>query len=174
MSFVRPEARVALWRYREVLSGVGLGALGLWLALGRGLTIWLGYAAIGVAIGLIVVGIQRARFRTGGGGPGVVSIDEGQIAYFGPLSGGVLAVADLERLTLDPTAQPAHWVLESASQQPLHIPVTAEGSEQLFDVFAVLPGMKTERMLAELRGRATYPAVIWEKSSARPAHLRLH
>lgn len=174
MSFVRPEARAALWRFREILSGAGVGALGVWLALGRGLTVWLGYAAIGVAIGLVIVGLQRARFRTGGGGPGVVGIDEGQIAYFGPLSGGVIAVADLERLTLDPTAQPAHWLLESHAQPPLHIPVNAEGSEKLFDAFSVLPGIKTERMLAELRGRATYPVVIWEKSSARPANLRLH
>lgn len=174
MSFVRPEARAAMWRFREILSGIGLGALGVWLALGRGLTVWLGYAAVGVAIGLIIVGLQRARFRTGGGGPGVVGIDEGQIAYFGPLSGGVVAVADLERLTLDPTAQPAHWTLESSAQPPLYIPVNAEGSEKLFDAFSVLPGIKTERMLSELRGRATYPVVIWEKSSARPANLRLH
>lgn len=163
-----------MWRFREILSGVALGTLGLYLALGRGLTVWLGYAAIVVALGLIIVGIQRARFRIGGGGPGVVGIDEGQIAYFGPLSGGVVALADMERLTLDPTAQPPQWLLESTAQPPLHIPVNAEGSDKLFDAFAVLPGIKTERMLAELRGRATYPVVIWEKASARPAHLRLH
>jgi len=174
MSFIRPEARAAMWRVREILAGNGLAAIGIWLALGHGLTVWLGYAAVIIAIGLIVVGIQRARFRTGGGGPGVVGIDEGQIAYFGPLSGGVVAVADLERLTLDPTGQPAHWLLESSMQAPLQIPVNAEGSEKLFDAFSALPGIRTERMLAELRGRATYPVVIWEKSSARPANLRLH
>ncbi|WP_050929278.1 hypothetical protein [Aestuariivita boseongensis] len=174
MSFVRPEARATLWRFREILSGTGLGALGLYLAAGRGLTVWLGYAALVVALGLIVVGFQRTRFRTGGGGPGVVGIDEGQIAYFGPLSGGVMALADMERLTLDPTAQPAHWLLESKEHPPLHIPVNAEGSEKLFDAFAALPGIRTERMLAELRGRATYPVVIWERALTRPVHLRLH
>lgn len=174
MSFVRPEARAAMWRLREILSGLGLTVLGLWLASGYGLTVWLGYLAIIIAAGLIVVGIQRARFRTGGGGPGVVGIDEGQIAYFGPLSGGVVALADMERLTLDPTAKPAHWLLESSAQPPLHIPVNAEGSDKLFDAFAVLPGIRTERMLAELGGRATYPVVIWEKASARPVHLPLH
>lgn len=174
MNFVRPEARAQLWRFREILAGVGLAALGLWLVTGPGLTLWLGYAAWAVAAGLIVVGVQRARFRTGGGGPGVVAIDEGQIAYFGPMSGGVVALADLERLTLDPTQHPAHWLLESASQSPLYIPVNAEGSDVLFDAFAALPGMRTGQMLAEMRGRATYPVVIWEKVSARPQNLRLH
>lgn len=174
MSFIRPEARAALWRLREVLAGAALGALGGWLALGYGLTVWLGYAALGVALALILVGIQRARFRTGGGGAGVVAIDEGQIGYFGPLTGGVLSLADLDRLTLDPSGSPAHWVLEAGSVPALHIPVTAEGAEVLFDAFASLPGLRTERMLAELKRGGAHPVVIWERKSERPAHLRLH
>lgn len=174
MSFVRPEARAAIWRLREVLAGGGLAALGLWLVLGRGLTVWLGYGAMIVALGLIVVGVQRARFRTGGGGPGVVAIDEGQVAYFGPLSGGVVALADMTRLTLDPGAHPAHWTLESEAQPALQIPVNAEGSERLFDAFAALPGMRTERMLSQMRSAGTHPVVIWQRAQTRPAHLRLH
>lgn len=174
MSFVRPEARAQLWRLREILSGTILGALGLWLALGQGLAAWLGYAVMLIAAGLVVVGIQRARFRIGGGGPGVVAIDEGQVAYFGPLSGGVVALADLERLTLDPAGSPAHWRLDSGAQPTLYIPVNAEGADQLFDAFAALPGMRTEYMLATLRGGSTRATVIWEKPSDRPQHLRLH
>ena len=33
MSFIRPEARAALWRWREVLAGAGVGALGIWMGL---------------------------------------------------------------------------------------------------------------------------------------------
>jgi len=110
----------------------------------------------------------------GGGGPGVVQVDEGRILYFGPLSGGTVAAADIERLTLDPTARPAHWVLEHAGQPPLFIPVNAAGAEALFDVFSALPGLKTERMLGELRRRARHPVVIWERRRLRPVGQRLH
>ena len=174
MNFIRPEARAQIWRFREILSGGALAALGLWFVLGHGLTVWLGYAALVFAAGLIVVGAQRARFRTGGGGAGVVAIDEGQVAYFGPMSGGVVALADMNRLTLDPTGHPAHWLLESATHPPLYIPVNAEGSDVLFDAFSALPGMRTEYMLATLRSHATFPTVIWEKASDKPQHLRLH
>ena len=174
MSFVRPEAQAAMWRVREILAGVALGALGVWLSLGIGLTVWLGYALLGVALALLIVGVQRARFRLGGGGPGVVAVDEGQIGYFGPLTGGVLSLADLDRLILDPTGHPAHWILERNGQLPLQIPVNAEGAEALVDAFAALPGLRTERMLAELRGRTEHPVVIWEKQSSVPQHRQLH
>ena len=174
MSFVRPEATAALWRVREILVALGLGGLGAWLALGYGLTVWLGLALIGVAAALLIVGIQRARFRIGGGGAGVVAIDEGQVGYFGPMTGGVLSLADLNRLTLDHTAHPAHWVLEAGSTPALYIPVTAEGADALFDAFAALPGLRTEKMLAELRRGGPHPVVIWEKVPTRPANLLVH
>ena len=37
---------------------------------------------------------------------GAVQVDEGQIAYFGPLTGGTVAVRDLQRLRLDGGAKP--------------------------------------------------------------------
>ncbi|TNF60155.1 MAG: hypothetical protein EP307_09130 [Rhodobacteraceae bacterium] len=174
MSFIRPQARATLWRLREVISAAGLAALGLYWLTSHGLVFWLGALCLAVALGLALVGIQRARFRLGAGGPGVVSLDEGQIAYFGPLTGGVVAIADLTCLTLDPTGQPTHWVLEHTDGPPLHIPVTAEGAEVLFDAFAALPGIRTERMLAELRGQGRVPVVIWQRQRTGAARLRVH
>ena len=174
MSVIRPEARAAMWRVRELLAAGAVGALGLYWLTSRGLVFGLGVACVAVALALAVVGVQRARFRLGAGGPGVVRVDEGQIAYFGPLTGGVLALDDLQRLTLDPTGQPAHWVLDHLQGPPLHIPVTAEGAETLFDAFAALPGIQTRRMLAELRGTGTLPVVIWQRGRTSPVHLRLH
>lgn len=175
MSFIRPEAKLALWRWREVLVAGFVLILGLsWVNGPGGLLGWLGWVLVAVAVALTVIGIQRARFRTGAGGPGVVTVDEGQIAYFGPLSGGIVATQEIERLALDPTLHPAHWVLEQADQPKLHIPVNAEGAEALFDVFSALPGLKTQQMLAELNGGSPHPVVIWERSPSRPAHLRLH
>ena len=175
MSFIRPEAKLALWRWREVLVAGFVLILGLsWISGPGGLLGWLGWVLVLVSVALAMSGIQRARFRRGAGGPGVVTIDEGQITYLGPLDGGMVATREIERLALDPTSSPAHWILHQPGQPTLHIPVNAEGAEALFDVFSALPGLKTEQMLAELNGGAVHPVVIWEKRSMRPAHLRLH
>ncbi|UWR07428.1 hypothetical protein [Ruegeria sp. B32] len=175
MSFIRPEAKLALWRWREVLAAGFVLILGLsWIGGPGGLLGWLGWVLVLVSVALAVIGIQRARFRLGAGGPGVVSVDEGQIAYLGPLEGGIVATREIESLTLDPTASPAHWVLQQPGQPPLHIPVNAEGAEALFDVFSALPGLRTERMLSELKGGASHPVVIWERHPSRPAHIRLN
>lgn len=175
MSFIRPEAKQTLWRWREVLVAAIVLILGLsWIGGPGGLLGWLGWGLIVLSAALVVIGVQRGRFRTGAGGPGVVTVDEGQITYFGPLDGGVIATREIERLALDPGSNPAHWVLDQPGQPALHIPVNAEGAEALFDVFASLPGLKTEQMLAELNGRSPHPVVIWERIPSRPAHLRLH
>lgn len=175
MSFIRPEAKLALWRWREVLVAGVILLLGLsWYYGPGGLLGWLGLVLIAVACALAVIGVQRARFRTGAGGPGVVTVDEGQIAYLGPLDGGIVAAREIERLGLDPTSNPAHWVLEQPGQPVLHIPVNAEGAEALFDVFSSLPGLKTEQMLTQLKAGSAHPVVIWERTPTRPAHIRLH
>ena len=175
MSFIRPEAKAALWRWREVLAAVGVAALGVsWIGLPGGLLGWIGWLLVIVAVALAVVGVQRARFRTGAGGPGVVTVDEGEITYLGPLTGGVVAAREIERLALDPTARPAHWILEQPGQPSLHIPVNAEGAEALFDVFASLPGLRTEQMLSQLNGGSAHPVVIWERSPSRPPQAWLH
>ncbi|MCE8009193.1 hypothetical protein [Aestuariivita sp.] len=163
MSFIRPEARALIWRLREVLTALTLGALGVWMILGRGLTVWLGYAAIAVAIALLVVGVQRTRFRRGGGGMGVVAVDEGQVVYFGPLTGGVVALREVSSLTLDPTAHPAHWILSQPGQPDLAVPVDAEGAEALFDAFTSLPGIRTQHMLSMLKTMPEGPVVIWRR-----------
>ena len=163
MSFVRAEARAQLWRWREVLAAIGLGVLGLWLALGRGLTVGLGYAALIAALVLLVVGIQRARFRLGGGGPGVVRFTEGQISYYGPLSGGVVALAEVTEIGFDPTGHPTHWLIDSRDAPRLHIPVTAEGAEVLFDAFTSLPGLRTEQMLAQMKAQSDRAVMVWRR-----------
>jgi hypothetical protein len=114
-------------------------------------------------------GLQRARFRIGSGGPGMVQVDEGQVTYFGPFDGGSVAIRQLALVELDPKTKPtSSWVLTEAGQPPLAIPTTAEGAEALFDVFASLEGIRTERMLAELQKEPKKRVVIWqrEKSAA--------
>lgn len=168
MSFVRPEATAALLRWRDALIGGGVLVLALWWVFAaRGVLNWIGWLLLPVAAALIWTGIRRARFHMGRGGPGVVSIDEGAVAWLGPFHGGAVALAELDRLDLDPTRDPAVWRLYAPEQAPLEIPVTAEGADALFDAFARLPGLDTPKMLAELRADAQAPVTIWQKSRPR-------
>jgi hypothetical protein len=167
MSFIRPEAVQGLTRWREVLIGSAVLALGAWWVFGTGgLVHWIGYAVGAAGLALIAAGIQRARFRGAKGGAGVVQVDEGQIAYFGPLTGGAVARSEMTALLIDPTGKPAHWILCQPGQPDLHIPVNAEGSEALFDAFAALPGLRTEYMLARMKAPGDQPSVIWQKRTA--------
>ena len=71
VGFFRPEAVAAVMRWREVLVGVGLAVLGLWWILGPGdLLALVGAGLVLIAGGLILIGIQRGRFRGPGGGAG--------------------------------------------------------------------------------------------------------
>ena len=175
MAFLRPEVRALARRWREALVGGAVALLGLWLTLGPGYLL----AVPGVALllggaALVLLGIQRGRFRGPSGGVGAVQVDEGQIAYFGPLTGGMVALRDMERLSLEREMFPAHWKLEQPGQPAVLIPVNAEGSEALFDAFATLPGLQTERMLAELRASRRAPVVIWQRPGAAPRGITLH
>lgn len=175
MSFIRPEAQAQLWRIRELLAAAVVALLGIYWVLGpKGLLGWIGWLLIAAGLALAVVGLRRLRFGQTGRGPGVVQVDEGQIAYFGPLTGGAVALSELTRLSLDRAARPAHWVLEQPGSEPLHIPVNAAGADVLFDAFAALPGLRTGRMLTELNSLARTSVVLWQKSPPQPVHMRLH
>lgn len=173
--FFRPEARATIWRWREVLVGLGAILLGVWLIAGPGsLLSILGYAAIAGGAAIIWLGVQRARFRGPDGGQGAVQVDEGQVTYFGPLTGGTIALRELESLTLEGNMFPPHWQLVQAGQPPLLIPVNAAGAEDLFDAFATLPGLKTERMLSSLQADRRQAVVIWSRGPMRPEGTLLH
>jgi hypothetical protein len=174
--FLRPEARAALWRWREVALAVVVLALGLrWGLTTFGALQIVGWALAVVGASLGVVALRRMRFAQGGGGPGVVQINERRLAYFGPLTGGVIDIDDLIRLELDATGHPAHWRL--TGPEVLEIPVNAEGADALFDVFASLPGIQTARMLETLRRKPDGVTLIWRapvRGVQAPDRSRLH
>ncbi|MEM9698117.1 MAG: hypothetical protein AAF943_04935 [Pseudomonadota bacterium] len=164
-----------LTRWREVLIGLALACGGIYVALGSGpLLAMLSYAVSAGGIILTWLGVQRGRFRGADGGAGVVQVDEGQVTYFGPLSGGAVALREMESLILDGTMHPAHWQLIQPGQDPLTIPVDAAGAEALFDAFTSLPGLKTERMLGSLQQTPPQAVVIWHRGPLRPEGALLH
>jgi hypothetical protein len=173
MGLIRPEVWAQVSRWREALIGIGVGILGLfWALTGLGVLSVIGWGLCLLAPVLVVAGLLRGRFRTGDGGPGVVSVSEGQVSYFGPLDGGAVALSEVSRLSLDTQSHPSHWVIEQPGQPPLHVPLTANGADALFDSFVALPGFRTDQMLAEMhRKTAPRTVVIWEKSGQS---MRLH
>lgn len=175
MTFFRPEAKAAIWRWREAIAGLGVTLIGLWLVSGPGFLLAIpGYAFLLGGLVLIWIGIQRGRFRKAGDGTGAVQVDEGQVTYFGPLTGSTVALRELDSLTLEGDMFPAHWCLRQDGQPPLMIPVNAAGSDALFDAFATLPGLRTERMLSTLRANPRQAVLIWQRGPLRPEGALLH
>jgi hypothetical protein len=175
MTFFRPEAKAAVWRWREAIAGALVTLAGLWLISGPGFLLAVpGYAFLFGGIVLIWLGIQRGRFRGPDGGAGAVQVDEGQVTYFGPLTGGTVALREMESLTLEGAMFPAHWRLAQKGQPPLLIPINAAGADALFDAFATLPGLRTEKMLSTLRTNPHQAVVIWQRGPLRPEGALLH
>ena len=165
---IRPAVRDALWRGREIIAALAFAALGLWFgAVSFGIMQWIGWAMAGLGAALAIVAAQRLRFLTGGDGPGVVTLDERRVTYLGPLDGGV---ADLDLMVqLDITASDnPHWRLINGEGHSLDIPVNAAGVGALFDVFAALPGMKTEHMLAMLNRPRAGQMTVWMAPDYKP------
>ncbi len=164
MSFVRPEARAALWRWREALAGASGVVFGLWwLLTAASLTRWVGGAVALAAAALLVAGLQRGRFRGRSGGLGVVRTDEGQIAYFGPLTGGVVALSEVSQVVYDHSGKPGHWVISQPGQPDLEIPENAEGADGLFDAFTSLPRLSTQELLRVQNAPHGTRHVIWRR-----------
>ena len=173
--FLRPEARRALGRYRDLLIAAAVLGLGLyWGMTSFGILQWLGWLLVLIGAVFAWSGVQRLRFSAGGHGEGVVHVREGQITYFGPFAGGVVALTELREIVLDRSGPPGHWVLRQLGQNPVLIPVDAEGAEALFDVFAALPGLNTEAMLAALHAPPGRQIVIWQRQKAAQNFARLH
>lgn len=168
MSFVRPEVKDRLWRWREALVGAALSVGGMYLAVSdSGVMAAAGTSVAIIGALLIFAGIQRTRFRVGKGGPGVVHVDEAQVTYYGPFDGGSVSIDALASVELDPRSKPAEWLLTELGRPPLKIPVNAENAEVLFDVFAALDGIKTERMLTQLRSEPEQRVTIWSHEQRR-------
>lgn len=173
MSFIRAELTAAAWRWRESLCGAAVAALGLWWVItGDAVVALTGLPIAGIGAAWALVGWQRARFRSPGDGPGIVRITERRIAYYGPLTGGAIGLDAVAEIALDPSGKPAHWRLAAAGGEALFIPVTAAGADALLDVFAQLPGFRTDAMLRRLADPGNAVAVLWRRPGG-PARARI-
>jgi hypothetical protein len=142
MSVIRPEVSALLSRWSEVIAAALSCVLGAWMMSVGGWVLWpVGLALIGAAGAWAAVAIRRMRFRRQVEQPGVILLDEGQLSYFGPLYGGVVALADLVEIRIGWRDESLEWRLRSRDGQMLRVPASAMGSDRLYDAFAVLPGI---------------------------------
>jgi len=169
MSFIRPEARAALLRWREVALGVAAAAFGLWVVTRGG---WfygvLGVLIVGFAAGLTLTAWRRMRFRAHGTAPGIVQYDEGAVAYFGPETGGVVALSEVTEIAAVATPQGLVWRISQAQGPRVDIPVGAAGADGLFDTFAALPGARPSAFLDAVEHPPEGSRRIWRRAGPTP------
>ena len=128
---IRPELRVRLHRWREVIAAGMALAFGLWVAAQGGLVLTpLGLALAALALGWGVVALRRLRFQLAVGAPGIVEVDEGQVGYFGPSFGGFVSLSDLAELRLTEFHGKRQWRLRTLDGQVLSVPIDAAGAER--------------------------------------------
>lgn len=155
MALIRPEAMAVLRPWRETALALAVAAAGLRLAAEGGvllLPLGLGLTALGAVWALNAW--RRMRFAQNVGAPGMVEVNEGQIAYLGPAFGGYAALEDLVEIRLMTMRGRRLWRLKQADGQVLLVPVDAAGAAALFDAFAALPGMDTAALVSALEGGA--------------------
>ena len=175
---IRPEVFALLRRAHEVILALAVIGCGAWLIWLGGYVLWpVGAVVAALGVSWAVLAWRRMRFAQGTDAPGVVEVDEGQVGYLGPASGGFVSLPELIELRLLTLRGRRMWRLKQADGQALLIPVDAAGSERLFDAFASLPGMDSGALVQALGANAssgqTLPAaqmpeikVIWRRQGA--------
>lgn len=167
MSYLRPDAMAFLNRWREVLVGLGVAVVGA-LILSRGGLFYgaLGVVIVGLGLSLALSAWRRMRFVRDASAPGAVDVDEGAIAYFGPQTGGAVALSELSKVEAIQVGRHLCWRLRQSDGQALLIPMAATGAEVLFDSFISLPGASAEAFLAAQNTPAPEPRTIWRRGPA--------
>ncbi|WP_295074546.1 hypothetical protein [Tabrizicola sp.] len=151
MSFIRPELLDAAHRWREVIAGGTLAALGTWTAWQGGYFLTpLGLSLLALGTAWALTAWRRLRFQQDGEAPGIVRVTEAQVAYYGPRVGGFVGLPELSEIRLLTLRGRRIWKLKQGDGQLLHIPVESDGAEALFDAFATLPGIDMAALVAAL------------------------
>lgn len=164
MGIIRPELQAWLAPRRELTGAVAIIVFGLWIiTLGGWFYILIGLAMSATGTGWALGSWRRLAFLRHISAPGVVEVVEGEIRYLAPdISGGSIALADLNEIRLLRLNGHDRWRLKTNRGEALLIPVEARGAEQLADAFASLPGLDMGRVSSAL-GQNDGPAlrIVW-------------
>ncbi|MEM7545081.1 MAG: hypothetical protein AAF367_06045 [Pseudomonadota bacterium] len=185
MSFLRPEAVRFLSRWAETATLFAMALLlFLYVVIWSGMAgplMW-GIAAFVALASLWVVrsAVLSALGNLDGDAPGVVQIDERQIAYFGPHQGGIISINDIHTIEIA-TAAPDYWQYDtqwilrwSETEGALIIPVTAQGAGGLLDALSALPGFAPTRALSALAAAENQTITIWQRAGTTTGPALAH
>ncbi|MEM8792019.1 MAG: hypothetical protein AAGE80_10400 [Pseudomonadota bacterium] len=179
MKGLRPEAVALLLRWAEPAV---TGLLALWLA-------WVSIGALRTGsptllltlIGTVLSGLWCAvalmravvRRKTGQdhpGGPGVVTIQEGRIGYYGPEGGGFIVIDELMRVDLVAAGERGgdalDWRFRDADGQVLQVPAEAEGAEKILDAIGVLKDIDYPSLVSAMFAKGVAIHTVWRRSRA--------
>ena len=88
--------------WRETIVAIIFAGIGLyWTINSYGTLYFIGYGVLIIGIIFAYVGYQRASFKRNETGGGIVKFTEGQISYFGPKTGAIYSIEDIECLSID-------------------------------------------------------------------------
>ena len=150
--------------WRETMVAIILAGLGLyWTTNSYGTLYFIGYGVLLFGIIFAYVGYQRACFKRKETGGGIVEFTEGQISYFGPKTGAIFSIEDIECLSIDKSNSSSIWIIERTADYKVEIPTNVEGNEVLFDVFNSLEGFQIHQMLEALSSSRCNKTVLWQK-----------
>jgi len=127
--------------------------------------------ALCLALPLAILALQAAqkvRFAKALVDPGVVTIDERRIGYFGPDGGGFVEMDALTKLDFQvftvPASEPVGlWHLTHADGGPVMIPMAAKGAEGLLDLFSALPAVRLNDAISARSAGRNATVAIWRK-----------
>lgn len=172
MSFIRPEAATFLrqWGLPAILAVVGMALIWKgWILTAQGAWVGVVLMVLGAFCGLTLVGVVEralAGWRGRHGGPGIVTVEEGRISYFGPQGGGILALDALtlvEIVTTDngPVGEDLCWRLADSLGQQVVIPGGAKGTQDMLDTLGTLPGFDHLAVVRAMGSTSQARFAIW-------------
>ncbi|MEM1236524.1 MAG: hypothetical protein AAGI10_06095 [Pseudomonadota bacterium] len=166
---IRPEAKKAIFEWREVILGGVLVIIGgNWVVNGHTLQPAIGALVGALGLVFLYLGWRRVRFPSGGGGVGMVEVTERQITYLTAAGGGALAIDALIRVEVQTGVGGILWVFTAEDGGVLMIPGDAPGAETLFDALVSLPGINYDQAARAARAPGTLGThrdnfLIWQK-----------
>ena len=150
--------------WRETIVAIIFAGIGLyWTINSYGTLYFIGYGVLLFGIIFAYVGYQRASFKRKETGGGIVEFTEGQISYFGPKTGAIFSIEDIECVSIDKSNSSGIWIIERTADYKVEIPTNVEGNEVLFDVFNSLEGFQIHQMLEALSSSRCNKTVLWQK-----------
>ena len=85
-----------------------------------------------------------------------------------------MAISDLTRISLVMRNRERCWQLDQAGLATVYIPITAKGTDHLFDAFTTLSTIKIKSMLQKLARDSSKTILIWERKNISSSKIYLH